>query len=383
MRRNATCTLPRWTLPATALLPLRHTTPCLAPSMSLPTKTQSFTGKEPCTTWKTSPATVAIVRVLGPLRYWDHAGIWDASWGNHSYARVRELYSGKVVSNVTTTKGFGFISAFPDYEHDTLWLFGTPADRCLGNGAPTSVQGWSTKDLVNWKTSLVFDYGQKTHNVQVTKVGPMPGMNTFVPHSPLLPPHKYAMFLECFTWAINNNDDGDLTKGWVLINSTAPHAPCGGPSMRYSPADGYYYILTGGHTVSLLRTEDFQTWQESTPSPFISPAATHAQVANLSNFPVAAKHKGSPPNKYVGIPEPDPIVTFNPSWRDNWQAWLENSNDADICCMHGDVKESWVLWGGSTQGGHPAPPLDGTDAGVNVVATANMPLTDLLAKYFP
>lgn len=95
-----------------------------------------------------------------PCKYWDHvscttmytgaspvdppqAGIWDPSWGNNSYARIRELDSGRVVANVSSTKGFGFISAFPDYEvqrpvrslalttgqHDTLWLFGTPANR--------------------------------------------------------------------------------------------------------------------------------------------------------------------------------------------------------------------------------------------------------------
>ena len=27
--------------------------------------------------------------------YTEHAGIWDASWGNHSYARIRDLESGK------------------------------------------------------------------------------------------------------------------------------------------------------------------------------------------------------------------------------------------------------------------------------------------------
>lgn len=31
---------------------------------------------------------------------------------------------------------------------------------------------------------------------------------------------------------------------------------------------GYYYILTGGNTVHLYRTEDFVSWNESSPSPF-------------------------------------------------------------------------------------------------------------------
>lgn len=86
---------------------------------------------------------------------------------------------------------------------------------------------------------------------QVTKVGPLGGSSLAdvvawnERHAARsmrsgLPPHRYAMFLECFTWAINNNADGNLTYGWVLLNGTkAPlGAPCGGPSMRYSPLDG-------------------------------------------------------------------------------------------------------------------------------------------------
>lgn len=60
------------------------------------------------------------------------------------------------------------------------------------------------------------------------------------------------------------------------------------------------------------------------------------------------------------------------------------SNDADICCMHPDVKDAYVIWGASTQGKPPDPPLTGHDAGVNVVGVRrDMPLTELLATYFP
>ncbi len=99
--------------------------------------------------------------------YWDHAGIWDSFWGNNSYARVRELESGRVVSNVSTTRGFGFVSAFADYEHDVMWLFGAPANRCKGNGPNYSVQAWWSKDLVNWQTSTILAYPHGTYNVQV------------------------------------------------------------------------------------------------------------------------------------------------------------------------------------------------------------------------
>ena len=51
--------------------------------------------------------------------------------------------------------------------------------------------------------------------------------------------------------------------------------------------------------------------------------------------------------------------------------------------MHPDVKQAYVIWGASTQGGSPKPPLDGKDAGVNAVAVAPMPLDQMLAAYFP
>ena len=113
----------------------------------------------------------------------------------------------------STTVGFGFVSAFPDYENNRLWLFGTPADRCVGNGNPTNVSAWWSSDLTTWETAFAFDFGHPTHNVQVTRVGPMPGLPPHHPqrtagaHPPAssgLPPHRYAMFLECFSWAINN-----------------------------------------------------------------------------------------------------------------------------------------------------------------------------------
>lgn len=96
---------------------------------------------------------------------------------------------------------------------------------------------------------------------QVTKVGPLGGSSPSevedwkarhdlaMSRPGSLPPHRYAMFLECFTWAINNNADGNLTYGWVLLNGThaPPGAPCGGPSMRYSPLDG-----GGGDTIMAI-----------------------------------------------------------------------------------------------------------------------------------
>ena len=75
-----------------------------------------------------------------PCSYWDHAGIWYPSFGNHSYARVRNFETGEVIANISSTSTFGFITALPDYDAGIVWLFGTPADRCLGNGDAKTVQ---------------------------------------------------------------------------------------------------------------------------------------------------------------------------------------------------------------------------------------------------
>ena len=88
--------------------------------------------------------------------YADHAGRWFPAFADHSYARVRDFETGTVVANISSSVGFGFVNAFPDYDHNRLWLFGTPADRCHGNcgacqgpncpGRPscTSIQSWWT-----------------------------------------------------------------------------------------------------------------------------------------------------------------------------------------------------------------------------------------------
>lgn len=54
--------------------------------------------------------------------YIDHYGHWDASFQGKSYARIRELHSGFVVSNISATIGTSFVSIFIDLEHDKAHL---------------------------------------------------------------------------------------------------------------------------------------------------------------------------------------------------------------------------------------------------------------------
>ena len=274
--------------------------------------------------------------------------------------------TGVVIANITSTISYAFVSAFADYETDTLWLFGTPTDRCLGNGDATTIQSWWTTDaaLQMWSTAQALDLGKVTYNVEVTFIGPPGGSSAAARakweatrSASAFPGARYAMFIEAFTWAVNNATDGNLSHGWEIIPSNPPpRGAGGGPSFTYSADDDYFYILTGGHFVQLFRTLDFISWQESSPAPFIFPSAGDGLVSQYNGFAAVATKKGSPPQAHVGVPEPYPFVPFDPVWTTNWTSWSRNSNDADFCCQHVNVSDAWVIWGADTQGGRPGPP---------------------------
>ena len=102
-------------------------------------------------------------------------------------------------------------------------------------------------------------------------------------------------------------------------------------------------------------------------------------------FPARAGRVGSPPAACVGCgPQPGQEARpFAPFWEgSNASSWDKNANDGDMCCLHPDVNESYLIWGASTQGRRPDPPLTGSDAGTNAVATAGVPLDQLLMAYF-
>ena len=276
------------------------------------------------------------------------------------YARVRDLETGVVLSNITSTIGHAFISAFADYKHDRLWLFGIDLDRCVhGTKKGNNVISWWSEDLIHWDAATAIS-NFSTYNTEVSAV-PVPpeGMQ----------PHGYVMILEAFSFLINDDPNGNLTEGgtgWVRpTNGTAaPHAPAGGPSIRYS--EGYYYCITGGHEVELYRSSDLKTWVGSTHNPLIKPHPEDAKIAPYAGFnkPGEAERKGF-----------GPMHQFP-------QNWDHNSNDGDVCCLNTPepYNQSWLVWGASTQGGKPTPPV--THGSTNALGHADIPLAELLAGYF-
>ena len=309
--------------------------------------------------------------------YWGHAGQWDEAFLGHSYFRVRDFASGVVIANITSSIGFGFGSAFVDYETGTFWVFGTVNDRCGHNTLPDvgAVYAFSSSDpgLQAWSRSKT-DVAWTGPNTDVARVlGAAP---------PGLPPHRYVMITEGATFALNNDASGDLTKGWLTLNKTfgVPDCPegCQCPSIRFLPSDGHYYILTGGHNIWMLRSADLRTWEQPASRPFIAPSAGDGAVASPA----------------VGNP-----ATIDAS--DAWYAangmnttremlarlddWDHNSNDADMCCDSwggaSAVTTSFFNWGPSSQGAKPSGGLNGPSC-MQGLATANVTLDKLLQSFY-
>ena len=299
--------------------------------------------------------------------YHDSAGKYFPAFKGHSYARVRRLMDGVVLVNITSTIGYGFISAFPDYKHDRVWLFGTNHDRggkgpeggyrCTASQAVTAWWTLSGDDLTMWDTACTD--ATSADNVVVSYVASPPST---------LPQHAYVMSNECPGWALSNGTaEGNLTTGWLESPAGTGKGPCGGPSVRWAPepghaSRGYYYRITGGHTVELARSRDLQDpWQSVM---MISPTNADANVSKFAGFPAVASELG---------------------WDLNHQyprSWDFNSNDADVCCMDPSVKEGYVVWGASTQGGAPRPPVPRNQTCANVVGTSTMPLPEMLDAFF-
>ena len=312
---------------------------------------------------------------------WSHAESWNPEYKGHSYIRIRELATGRIVTNITSSIGFGFGAAFVDYEHGNLWISATANDR-VGHSSPRpygpdhsfcghwecGIWVFNSSDLVTWtRTKTDVDPKLGTPNTDIGRV-----YRGAHPVPPNLPPHRYVMATESGRpWIVNNNADGDLTHGWITLSdkqaSGGSHA-C--PSVRYLPSDGYYYTVSDGHVIYLQRSKDLLHWEtasvnfvENSPGDVLTASSVMASAAenlrkshaNLS-FPVREK-------------------------------WDHDANDADFCCeswggaspSKGAPNGSFVIWGADGQGGsgfHAGP------EGFAAIGTSNLTLAQLLQSYF-
>ena len=317
----------------------------------------------------------------GTNAYWDHATLYDPTFRNESYFRVRDLRTGVVIDNMTSTIGFGFGSAFVDYDHGVAWVFGTQHSRCGHlhpcSGASCGVHGWKSRDLVTWERAHT-DVDWPTtanYNVDVARVYPSALRNAS------LPPMRYVMLAYDGTIWANDRADGELSVGWAALPRRV-HAPPGlpgCPSIRFLPDDGYFYVVYSHQYTHLVRSRSlFQADDGEQPTKgggyFITASPDDGKIAPYANFAA----------NVLRVPNASALLQ---DVRENFanREWDFDSNDADVCCESWggarEVKRSYVVWGISSQGQPPTGNLSGTTS-YQGLGEADMPLGALLQSYF-
>ena len=84
---------------------------------------------------------------------------------------------------------------------------------------------------------------------------------------------------------MNNNDDGDLSHGWITLPAEkAKGGALGCPSVRYLPSDGYYYTVSGGNIIPLMRSKDLLSWETANGAISAAYALTRTQQATAPDL---------------------------------------------------------------------------------------------------
>ena len=313
--------------------------------------------------------------------WYDHYGHYDSRFKGHSYVRLRNYTTGEVIVNITLSIGFSFSSGFVDHDTGTFFIFAHPMDRCTRQpppnvGSTDGVWQFSSRDLLTWDYART-DVDWSGPNTDVARV------YARAPQPPNLPQHRYVMITEGATFAVNNNANGDLTTGWVTLpsaNASVPQCPegCQCPSVRYVPSDGFYYVVTGGHNIWLLRSQDLRTWEQpAMRTPFLAPSADDGLVPSIVGGPQNLERS----NRWYAAHGRNTTSVMLAHLGD----WDWNSNDADWCCDSwggaSDVTRSYLIWGPSSQGKQPGGGLSGPSC-MQAIAVGEVPLEKMLQSYF-
>jgi len=208
------------------------------------------------------------------------------------YFAVRDLATHKVLVSLQETCNHAFGAAIvgkDDQGKDTIYIYGTRWTR-FDNASPKSKPNldksvlpfwdgpcstgdctvdvfWSNDpELKVWHNMTAFQFpkGWKVYNVDVAPVDP----DAIKRFNPTLPAHRWIMILEIDglpDYYLVNNATTPVNGKWELINvtksaqSTIFPAEC--PTIRYVPATGYFYVLTGGHWIYFMRSKDLRIWE--------------------------------------------------------------------------------------------------------------------------
>jgi hypothetical protein len=322
---------------AAALLLAAAAAPALAAPM-LPTKL----GIYDYFTDETSPLLFNGVPLLMESIVWDspeHAGHWLPAFNSSatcaSYFRVRNVATNAVLANVSAScnHAFGFGLVLPGEGEgggDLIQLWGTPWNRQqalppssarrrrrgrVGWSGPCDTPGnctvnaFSSSDLVNWAAAV--PAATPRYAVYNTDVAPVAAPSTPAAAARAaaagLPPMRWIMALEdgpSGSFAYSNDVAPTNNGSWTFLDPAVynlghPGQPgqvgsC--PSVRYDPSSGYFYVLTGGYVIFVLRSTDLRGPWELAATPLLSPDAADCALAppawggGYSPSPVAAAH---------------------------------------------------------------------------------------------
>ena len=162
---------------------------------------------------------------------------------------------------------------------EVAWLFGSswtthhhciyphPDPKCtLPNG--TVVKSFRSTDLETWTVTAAVDvpYPYQVFNTKVTEGPRVDSRRRFYMATEQIPAgRKEAVGMWNTYFFVNDNTDGDLSKGWVFtdippVTARGFHevsAHIGSyPTIWYSKLDDHYYVATGGDpAVFLVRTK--------------------------------------------------------------------------------------------------------------------------------
>jgi len=221
------------------------------------------------------------------------AGHWDPRFVNCScYYRMRDLMSGRVIVNITETCNHAFGAALVVSNAvglDTVYIFGTPWIRygsprnhrrgdvewdgpCNNNNCTVDAFWSSDPKLVMWNARFPAARPVKlVYNNDVTHISaPSTAVARARSSDAALPPHQWIMAIEAGVrteFALSNSSDPTDPEAWTFLDPSVYILPQFGigdigqcPSIRYDPATGWYYVLTGGNTIRVLRTADLRNW---------------------------------------------------------------------------------------------------------------------------
>jgi len=200
------------------------------------------------------------------------------------YFIVRDLLSWDIISTIESSCNHAFGNALVTTDEkgiQTMWVFGTLWARdtkSIGDvrwGGPCSMGKcasgvfWST-DLKTWHTATAVTYppGMTVYNTDTAFVAASP---------PSLPRHNWVMIIEEANpqagsrnlFYVKNSTSLDVGQ-WILLDpsiyfipnfNTGANGIGAGPSIRFIPQTGYYYVTSGGNNIFIIRSQDLSNWE--------------------------------------------------------------------------------------------------------------------------